>query len=264
MPCFCENINLGYEKESSGTAAVYQKQINKRSKDEQQSNLSKLLNTIDKDVFFKLTEKVEQAYNRLFTENTITYAEDESKWTPAIVEHFKSGDSVERFQVKHGEQQLSLVHLLEQHNCLSQKCDYIEFGCGVASLSYIIRQCLQLTEPINPDETTDVPQFILVDRSRVQKKQDSKITLEADKKKIYAQVDRLVIDIAHLNFDKIPFKHDISQLCTVSKHLCGVATDLTLRCITKGTKPLKGIFIALCCHHACNYKSYISKFFESY
>ena len=41
----------------------------------------------------------------------------------------------------------------------------------------------------------------------------------------------------------------------VSKHLCGAATDLTLRCVV-GTLPrarFQGLMIALCCHHRCDW-----------
>ncbi|KAF9132018.1 hypothetical protein BGW39_000949 [Mortierella sp. 14UC] len=52
----------------------------------------------------------------------------------------------------------------------------------------------------------------------------------------------------------------------VSKHLCGGATDITLKCLTNFQKsetghsnlpsPVKGILIALCCHQLCHYYMY--------
>ena len=51
----------------------------------------------------------------------------------------------------------------------------------------------------------------------------------------------------------------------VSKHLCGAATDLALRCLqtfsasgnAKGK--IETILIALCCHHRCDWNIYVGK-----
>ena len=49
----------------------------------------------------------------------------------------------------------------------------------------------------------------------------------------------------------------------LSKHLCGAATDLTLRCILRNQEEPKtsGVFIALCCHHRCEWNSFVGKNF---
>ena len=65
------------------------------------------------------------------------------------------------------------------------------------------------------------------------------------------------------------------EVVALGKHLCGAATDLTLRalatsCLTCDTPSsaaphnpslhsLKSIGIALCCHHACNWRDYVGK-----
>jgi tRNA:m4X modification enzyme len=54
----------------------------------------------------------------------------------------------------------------------------------------------------------------------------------------------------------------ISGTVAISKHLCGCATDLTLRCLLNYRKTggdIKGIVIALCCHQLCTYESYINR-----
>jgi tRNA:m4X modification enzyme len=46
-----------------------------------------------------------------------------------------------------------------------------------------------------------------------------------------------------------------------SKHLCGSATDLTLRCLSNFTNnngDLMGFVIALCCHQLCTFERYIN------
>ena len=70
-------------------------------------------------------------------------------------------------------------------------------------------------------------------------------------------------------------------MLAISKHLCGCATDYTLRCLVKSfdlrsssssppppspasttttSSTLRGIAIATCCHHRCTWSTYISKF----
>uniref|UniRef100_A0A2N9HKX1 tRNA:m(4)X modification enzyme TRM13 n=1 Tax=Fagus sylvatica TaxID=28930 RepID=A0A2N9HKX1_FAGSY len=63
----------------------------------------------------------------------------------------------------------------------------------------------------------------------------------------------------------------------IGKHLCGPATDLTLRCcLTEHSSPdsvehcgggnqnLRGLAIATCCHHLCQWKHYINKNYLSH
>ncbi|KAK3288561.1 hypothetical protein CYMTET_3968 [Cymbomonas tetramitiformis] len=51
-------------------------------------------------------------------------------------------------------------------------------------------------------------------------------------------------------------------VAAISKHLCGVATDLALRCLdgyqARGGK-VQGVAIALCCHGACHYEDYVGR-----
>ena len=50
-------------------------------------------------------------------------------------------------------------------------------------------------------------------------------------------------------------------LVALSKHLCGCATDLALRCLANSGLPVKGLCIACCCHHRCEWNSYVAKAF---
>ena len=47
----------------------------------------------------------------------------------------------------------------------------------------------------------------------------------------------------------------------LSKHLCGCATDLALRCLANSGLPVNGLSIACCCHHRCEWNSYVAKSF---
>jgi len=49
----------------------------------------------------------------------------------------------------------------------------------------------------------------------------------------------------------------------VGKHLCGAATDLSLRCLAQPGVNCGGLGFALCCHHRCEWRSYVGKGFLS-
>lgn len=74
-------------------------------------------------------------------------------------------------------------------------------------------------------------------------------------------VDRIKMDIK--DFDAGAYRdtcpHQSSAI--YSKHLCGAATDLTLRCVAAGNLRPRGFVIALCCHHRCTFGAYINRAF---
>jgi len=53
------------------------------------------------------------------------------------------------------------------------------------------------------------------------------------------------------------------EIIGVAKHLCGAATDLTIKSLQSCGDRLKGLAIATCCHHSCDSKTYVNlKFME--
>ena len=59
----------------------------------------------------------------------------------------------------------------------------------------------------------------------------------------------------------------VKQVAVIAKHLCGAATDLTLRGLlpfvnpedSHASQPEIDLCIATCCHHVCNYADYVGK-----
>ncbi|KAL0482542.1 hypothetical protein AKO1_014440 [Acrasis kona] len=252
-PYYQKNINAGLE--STVQDVKYEKPTNEKNK---QTKLSQMLKSLDEQTFVNFVSKIQSVHDALFSQNEINSVYNKTGWNKQIVDNTfnKSGqDKPIRFNAKHADQLLSMVDILLQNSCLSQSCDYFEFGCGSASLSCTIKQSIHAIDPNIREE--NLQQFVLVDRASIHNKNDALISTFNNKK--YAQVDRLVVDISDLVFDYIPFKNSVDNVCVISKHLCGVATDLTLKCVTETRKnkiPVKGIFIALCCHHQCRYNSY--------
>jgi tRNA:m4X modification enzyme len=93
-----------------------------------------------------------------------------------------------------------------------------------------------------------------------------------------ASVERLRVDIKDLCFSNVAAAEN-RDVVFVAKHLCGAATDLALRCAlaaprddsdallqkTKKTFRARGACIATCCHHRCEWGSYVNRaFFEAH
>ena len=77
----------------------------------------------------------------------------------------------------------------------------------------------------------------------------------------------MYIDITHLDLGAVPELAGKSVVC-ISKHLCGMATDVTLVCLRRlcelrSSHPdrpsLAGLGIATCCHHRCTWRDYVGK-----
>ncbi|ANZ74999.1 BA75_02645T0 [Komagataella pastoris] len=154
---------------------------------------------------------------------------------------------------KHIIQQSSLIQHLEKNKLLGPNYRYMEFGCGRAELSRYIGQSVF-------DKDKSYPSFTLIDRTRPRLKMDSKIQKDFKEltKNEYNAVScqRIKIDIKDLALNRLDSVND--PFIVVSKHLCGVATDLTLQCLenyekTVSDSKLAGCLIAMCCRHCCHY-----------
>ncbi|KAK3727986.1 hypothetical protein QZH41_015928, partial [Actinostola sp. cb2023] len=130
-------------------------------------------------------------------------------------------------------------------------------------------------------------EFVLIDRASNRHKFDS-----CHKRNDQGpDFKRLNLDIEHLNLGRVPYICEGSRSVVVaSKHLCGTATDLTLRCLfetlnnqtprdnednedngstsgdtnnkskrLKNRPVIKGIVLALCCHHQCYWPHYVGR-----
>lgn len=169
---------------------------------------------------------------------------------------------------KHAIQQSSLIQHLMDSNLLLDT-SFIEFGCGRAELSRYINQVIT-SRCSDQEQGYSTPHFTLIDRGSNRMKFDKKFNddySELSKGKTLPGNARLTnrckIDIKDLEIDSLLSNGEKQQYVAISKHLCGVATDLTLRCIENSktlnqNAKLSGLCIAMCCRHVCDARQYIN------
>ncbi|XP_047254341.1 tRNA:m(4)X modification enzyme TRM13 homolog isoform X5 [Capsicum annuum] len=177
------------------------------------------------------------------------------------------------FQQKHVMQQASILGNLEEFGVLkscednvvsgSVKSDtsvdkddvpaVVEFGAGRGYLTQVLADCYRIKK------------ILLVERKSYKLKADRSL-----RQKENVTLERLRIDIEDLKLNAVESLQGVPYLAT-GKHLCGPATDMTLRCCiskqcnqhndasSESTCHLIGLAIATCCHHLCQWKHYINK-----
>ncbi|CAI0469794.1 unnamed protein product [Linum tenue] len=220
--------------------------------------------------FYKLTEKVQHVHASICDDIRESYKMPEAcnMWINREI------DSKIPFQEKHVIQQASILGNLEDSGLLksfrekeqgqwdgrqqddSQRAPaVVEFGAGRGYLTQMLADCY------------GIKKVFLVERKSYKLKADRSL-----RQKESLSLERLRIDIEDLDLKAVESLHGVHYLA-IGKHLCGPATDLTLRCcvperVSKSTSEcggektyLEGFAIATCCHHLCQWKHYINKEF---
>ncbi|CAM8882885.1 unnamed protein product [Rhodiola kirilowii] len=162
------------------------------------------------------------------------------------------------FQERHVVQQASILGNLEDLGVLEnfsgcvEAPAIVEFGAGRGYLTQMLADCY------------GIKKVFLVERKAYKLKAERSL-----RQKESLTVERLKIDIEDLNLDAVEALWGKPYLA-IGKHLCGPATDLTLQCslgdktpdpLVNGnlSKRLKGLAIATCCHHLCQWVHYANK-----
>ena len=113
---------------------------------------------------------------------------------------------------KHGAQQISIASHLRRQGLLEARFCYVEFGAGKGGLSHTLAAA-----------TSDTAAHILIDRGNPRMKDD-----RHHRRPGYT---RHRVDIAHLALSGLQPQIAGKPVVGVGKHLCGAATDLSLRCL---------------------------------
>ncbi|KAG4105299.1 DUF715-domain-containing protein [Neocallimastix lanati (nom. inval.)] len=253
--CYVENCNIR-------DIAALEKTKEKTPREE--------LKEMSKEDFNKFVEKILHSYEDAFKDYEIP---------TEILDHEALNErKIETHGGKHAIQQASILGHLDKINSLKKEDVYVEFGAGKGELTYYVRKAVG-----------DPSTYVLVDRRNFRmkfdrenkKKKKTEDTTTDNEESLVAttttnnetSIDtiatndensltiqkRLFMDIKDLCLAKLSLLQG-KKLVAVSKHLCGCATDLTLKCLVNYTEAVpnsvKSIFIALCCHQICKYGMY--------
>ncbi|KAG0564589.1 hypothetical protein KC19_8G123200 [Ceratodon purpureus] len=235
--------------------------------------------------FENLVARIDRAFAQASGEEV-----EESVMQPQACRRWLDGERDRRvpYQEKHALQQASLLGNMEAFGLLEKLNEeefansgstptentsashaakqnaIVELGAGRGYLSHMLCDCYT------------VHKVVMVERRAYKFKADR--TMRQSKGLV---LERLRLDIEDLNLSHVKALQD-SYVVAISKHLCGPATDLSLRCcLSNGDAPVlgnttatapnnentqsllkpivDGLAIATCCHHLCQWKSYVNK-----
>lgn len=201
------------------------------------------LKDVDQTLLAKVIEKVEQLYDKFFVPPSTIEEMFDHKVALEIDET--------KTQTKHLDQVSSILGIAQHLKFLAPNTCFIEFGAGKGELAYYVARATEQLQGTN--------KVLLIDRSTFRHKKDNRI----ENREL---VHRIKADIADLDLKGLDVAKECQQMIGLSKHLCGTATDLALRCMvngnTGGSDPVtKGFIIALCCHHRTTYGDFTGKSF---
>lgn len=163
------------------------------------------------------------------------------------LESWTDGKQNNRHTIQHS----SLIGNLKHAGMFSPKAYYVEFGCGRAELSRAVNTCI-----LHEYKESKSYGYGMIDRGVNRMKMDTKIEKDCADHKVDVSIKRSRIDIQHLSLDKFLESEAPISMVGISKHLCGVATDLTLKLILNSSyadEKFGGLLVAMCCRHACQY-----------
>ena len=147
---------------------------------------------------------------------------------------------------KHILQTSSMLGIMQENSFLQPKTCFIEFGAGKAAVTFWLASALK---------DVSFTKVLVVDKASHRHKRDNLIQ-DRD------LVERIRADIADLDLKGLDMVDRCESFCGVSKHLCGAATDLTLRCMVQGNQHIrktKNFIICVCCHHRCDWNTFVGK-----
>ena len=127
-------------------------------------------------------------------------------------------------------------------------------GAGRGQLSHELHACLKQESTVH---------FALIERDHQRYRFDAHHRLESQG----PSFKRYRLDIRDLYLSELPSIKDPeppADVVVISKHLCGSATDLALRCAADAQHAVgrvRAILIALCCYHRLMWNDYVGKDF---
>jgi tRNA:m4X modification enzyme len=241
-----------------------------------------------------LLDKIRNIYHSLVLPHLKDpYSVDIGEYRDKIID-IVAGKATAFEKIRHAEQDICIVQQMIGSglvpNCTidiskgNSSCTLVEMGAGRGMLGLAVK-CMY-----------NQSKLVLVERNGVRHKADKAL------RENQLSFERIRMDIRHCLLSKLPgiCSNDVSAslnssdttpndvhcdpIIIIAKHLCGAATDITIRSImcfkensstsTTNQSPsppqsvikedVRGLAIATCCHHACTWADYVgNEWFES-
>ena len=156
-----------------------------------------------------------------------------------------------RKRESHRLQRAAIVDELASLGVLGHGHCILEVGAGNGELS------LAIAEAYPSEMATDA--LILLDNSKKPKGRSSGSRLSADEelKSRCQSFTRVKIGVEDCDLKALRDKFAPGRrLVIVAKHLCGAASDFTLRAVHSSSPLVEAIVLGTCCHHRCDYDAY--------
>lgn len=222
-----------------------------------------------------LLRKVQECYQR-YVEMEIQepFTEIPSYLNQEELFKLVAGGAVAFDRVRHAHQdvhiacQMATESMFPTNPSSSKRHVYVELGAGKGMLGLTVKSA---AEQCCPGKSS----LVMVERTGVHRKADKTLRENSD-----LAFTRIRMDIRDCFLAGLPgiarTVDDSSQrpsVVLVAKHLCGLATDITLRSLESlqlsttsspssesmaTEESFYGVSIATCCHHACDWKDYIN------
>lgn len=224
--------------------------LNSGPKSDHPENTDFKLSEISDNVIDSIIEKINIIYAKINIDDRI----EELCLNHPLLENELKNETYGTETLKHLRQTSAILGYLDYFNLISDNTSYIEFGAGKGQVSFWLAQAI--TKQSNSN-------VLLIDKAALRHKKDNKLDESHT-------VERIRADISDFDIRRYELIQRSKQIVGVSKHLCGVATDFTIRCILNGNKQHANVkdspktiafIIALCCHHRCNWQPFAGKEF---
>lgn len=271
LPYYSHNINSGLHNNvmvKNNVAAIKEAVVHKEDENghlDSSATEQSIIDQLQAIDFANLRLRIEVAYASCVGE--LAFEKLHHKCCDELLEKKKKAGSSNGV-IRHIEQQASIIGHMDRVKLLeNSNAAFVELGAGRGMLSLALAQ-------LYPDSL-----YVLIDRAHTRGKADRFIGSNTKGNVVAENCSRTLrgkIDIRHLNFAGMREILNKPVVC-MSKHLCGVATDLSLRAIlhtlpglntgkyaSLKDKPasvssgFQGLAIALCCHHVCAWEDYVN------
>jgi tRNA:m4X modification enzyme len=158
--------------------------------------------------------------------------------------------------------------------CLPKSICLIELGAGRGKLSYWCEQSILNDLRVDPSLVGQKNfNICLIERGAQRHKFD--LMMKKDMEETNSKFERVRIDLKDLVINELPLVKSSNEFILFGKHVCGVGTDYSLRCLKSSLNALtkdyiekkidsikfKGLLLAVCCHHVCEWKSFCGQNF---